>query len=417
VENFEDFLKNEAQSFKMQPSEKVWKSIETAIAKPGKSFIWWYAAAALVLVSCGTLLYFNANPTNRTIASKKHIETQNVKQNATRQPFKKEGENVNPVVPLTSGINKPGVVPQILNEPTIMTNKVIDNGKESTTYASEKGVKISIDEFNANNKQQQETINESRNVEPVSLTEQKPIIYKYSHRDMLTLRTTKELSELIRVKEATPKRAYLNYLISGDVNISSPRNIAGYSNFIKPAGGFGLTFSARYNFGRCWAISAGIGVRQNSYRIGAVNITPETIYIATSSTDSFPQNVNYKLSNESQHKNVLKQIIMPLAFHYQMHVSNRNYVSINTGIDIAKVIDSRYLIKNTTSDRLFTNASLINSFNTYMTLGVSYTHSLNDNLKLVCGYKMQYQMGNTFNNSYHLKESLIVNGLNFGIEF
>lgn len=419
MENFEDFLKKEAQSFKIQPSEKVWQGIEAAVVKPGRSIAWWYAAAALVLVSCGTLWYFNFNPTHQTSQGKTNLEGNKVQQEKSLSTVKEENKNHTIGKVSSTETNKPGISERVVEKAKPGTVKIATYPKASSTSSPEKSDRVSDKEFDSNSKIGG-LADETKDRTLLLIPEHKPVSYKSRQREKLISVTSEQLTEVIRGNGVEHKHeflGYFDYVLTAGVNFSDPRNVSGFKNFVKPSEGFGLTFSTRYNFGCCWGLSAGIGYQQSAYTIGAVSIAPETIYIKGKNQDLFPQSATYKLSNESQHKNTLKQIIVPLALQYRVYKSNNNSISIFTGVDLAKIIGSRYLIKNTTSDRLFSNESLINPFHTYLSLGASYTHNLSNKLKLVGGYKMQYQLVNTFSNRYDLKENLMVNGLNLGIVF
>ena len=72
---------------------------------------------------------------------------------------------------------------------------------------------------------------------------------------------------------------------------------------------------------------------------------------------------------------------------------------------------------NKKDKEIYFNKDFLNSYTTYMSIGVSYYHKLNSTMGWMCNYKMQYQAGNTFQNNYSLQEHLFINGLNLGLLF
>ncbi len=410
MDNFEDFLKNEAHDFKMQPSEKVWNGVQSAISTPKRIALWWYSAAAIVLISGLSLLYI-------------HFGTRNILQNNTAISSEQYKANN----------NKPSVgeSPIIPDEKPVPENSKPGQGKDHNAsgnagnrnkahrlIGAESHHKTEDKTIQASDKSPKEDdIKEFTKAEMVSSMAQKQVSYASVSREIIIQRTKEGISALSRDRAIPKRKNTLDYLISVGMNISNPIGSTSFKNFIKPSTGFGLGFSAIYNFGSHWGIIAGIGYQQHSYKIGAVSIAPEKIYIANAMQDSLPQDANYKLSNESQNRNIIRQLILPLAFQYRKDLGHRNSVSIFTGVDITKTIGSRYLIKNASNDRLFSNRDFIAPMNTYLSIGANYTCILNNNLRLLVGYKIQYQLNNTFNHDYYLKENLLVNGINIGIVF
>ena len=412
MENFEDFLKNEAQGFKMQPSEKVWKGVQAGIVKPRRVFIWWYTAAALVLLSSGAILYFNAKPANNTSKTKTENNT------TISEPSKKNSSIIEYPVNDKPGVNKTDLIEQGQHKNTVEEKRSgVDVKDEKKTATNEDNSVETSTTVSAENNRIIESVSESRKKVAVTLIEQKQIILPALQRERLVITTSQNLNRIIPIKEPRFVTPHFEYLVNAGITVSSPTNNTNYNNFLKPGGGFVLNFTTKYNFTPAWGISAGLGYQQNRYRIGAVSIAPETVYIAGSFQDSLPQNANYKLSNETQHRNVLHQIILPLALHYTHRISNKSGLDISGGIDFSRVIGSFYLIKNPANDRLFSNKDIIQPFNMYSSLGVSYTRQMNDKLGLVCGYKVQYQLRNTFDSDYHFREYLLINGLSLGIGF
>ncbi len=400
MDQFEDFLKQEASNFSLAPSAKVWKDVQAGISKPKRIGWIWYAASVLVIATGTSIGYLWWSSVPQGVNSKSAISIENKAPETARSPQsiiskddltqevqpanKPRKEQSNHVIKETNTTYKP------TKNNNASSVEVITNDISSTKQDSFKQFAMSLSSFST-------LINYSnsiRSIYPIEYTLRKPAISGY---------------------QVKPQK--MVYSVSAGANISKPLN-AGYKNFVKPGLGYSVLFTLRYNFSRRFGISGGVGLQKNHYKVGAVMINPETIYLNAYHRDSVAQSAQYRLSNESMNNNITRQLVFPLAVHYNLFLNPfGGNLSLFAGMDMAKILSAKYLIKSNTNDRLFINKDFLNSFNTYMCFGVSYYHKLNKTMGWMCNYKMQYQAGNTFQNNYSLQEHLFINGLNLGLLF
>lgn len=399
MDQFEDFLKQEAAKFSLSPSAKVWKGVQDGISKPKRIGWIWYAASVLVIATVSSLGYFwwQSDP---IVNSKNNIVKENHTPETTILPQPK--------------INQEALIQEV--QPTDQQPKQNPHNKIKQTSTSDKQAKINNTSLVAGNANEiASSKQDSYKQLAVSLrTNSSFVIYSASIKSIkpisFTLRKPNIFGDQIRKQKIV-------YSITLGTNVSKPLN-AGYKNFVKPGLGYSLLFTLRYNFSKRIGISGGVGLQRNHFKVGAVMINPETIYLNAYHRDSVAQSAQYRLSNESMNNNITRQLVFPMAVHYNLFLNPfGGNLSLFAGMDMAKILSAKYLIKSNTNDRLFFNKDFLNSYTTYMSFGVSYYHKLNNTMGWMCNYKMQYQAGNTFQNNYSLQEHLFINGLNLGLLF
>ncbi len=400
VDQFEDFLKQEASNFSLTPSAKVWKGVQAGISKPKRIGWIWYAASVLVIATGTSLGYFWWSSAPQGVNSKSTITIENKvpdtailpQSNINKDELTQEVQTANQPKKeqFNNVINKNNASYKPTKSNNVSSVVVITNDKSSSKQDSHKQFAMSLSSFS-------KFINYSTSIQsinPIAPTLRKPAISGY---------------------QVKPQK--MVYSISAGTNLSKPLN-AGYKNFVKPGLGYSLVFTLRYNFSKRLGISGGVGLQKNHYKVGAVMISPETIYLNAYHRDSVAQSAQYRLSNESMNNNITRQMVFPMAVHYNLFLNPfGGNLSLFAGMDLSKILSAKYLIKSNTNDRLFFNKDFLNSYTTYMSFGVSYYHKLNKTMGWMCNYKMQYQAGNTFQNNYSLKEHLFINGLNLGLLF
>lgn len=399
MDQFEDFLKEEASKFSLSPSAKVWKGVQAGISKPKRIGWIWYAASVLVIATVSSLGYFwwESDP---IVNSKNNIAKENHAPETTKLP--------------QSNINKEELIQEV--QPTDQRPKQNLHNRIKQTSTSVKQAKINNTDLVAGN------ANEIASTKQDSYKQYVFSLSTYSGFviSSASIQSINPVSFTLRKPNISGdqiKKQKIVYSISIGTNVSKPLN-AGYKNFVKPGLGYSLLFTLRYNFSKRFGISGGLGLQKNHYKIGAVMINPETIYLNAYHRDSVAQSAQYRLSNESMNNNITRQLVFPMAVHYNLFLNPfGGNLSLFAGMDMAKILSAKYLIKSNTNDRLFFNKDFLNSYTTYMSFGVSYYHKLNDRMGWMCNYKIQYQAGNTFQNNYSLQEHLFINGLNLGLLF
>ncbi len=411
MDNFEEFLKKEAQGFKIQPSDSVWKGVHAAVVKPRRIFLVWYGAASAIILLSVLVGYFAYTHSTS-------------KQEAGAMPQQNETK-ANPQVSAP-------------NHSDIKTNPDSMKGLESVTKKAFSSREKGITNQEMNRERESSILNEKK----MNAIQKNPsiptaktrvenqgnlmVLKMFPLRSAMPLMSTTSSVEMIGKQRALnnkmplgrtqrEKRDKLFFSVSAGLNVAKPVRL-NYNSFIKPALGFGVVILTRYEFSTWFGMSAGLGYQQNSYKVGAVMISPETIFLK-SSNGMVAQTAQYKLSNESMKVNTSGQIFVPIAVEFKRYISSKSNIAFALGFDFTKKMDRNYLIKNTTNDRLFINNELLNPVSSFLSWGTIFHHKINQKIGWLGGYKLQYQIGNTFKGVYGLQEHLLVNSIQMGLEF
>ncbi len=376
MDNFEDFLKEEAKGFEMEPSGRVWNAVEGAITKPKRLLYWWYGAAGLVFCISATIGYYylSSGNTNKMKYSKNAVIEKPITENSNDENKRGKTDVITKEQDHNNAIAGSSTTKK--QEPVYVGHKE-NNNKPGTNSIQEVATKTEKKQASADHLYSGLTIVQIQQKQYIPL---QPAITK----DFKNI--AQRNHEINKHKEADA--GTFSFMFTAGLNVSNPLKI-NYRNYVKPALGFSILFTTRYKITRSFSASAGFGFQENRYKIGAVAIYPETIYLSTPN-GLVAQTAKYKLNNETLHNNLTQQIIVPLALGYNFHLSAQKSIVFLGGIDFAKNIAPHYLIKSETNDRLFSNDGIINHFNTYITSGLEYHQKINKKSEWICSYKIQY---------------------------
>lgn len=390
MESFEEQLKNEAKCFKMEPSERVWEVVRVEIRKAPRRNLLWYSAAILLLVSGGVLYFYHmTNPNSSTIAKLDVVEI-------THTPIL-EKKSLQPA--------------QRINE---SNNKEYSEAPKQQQNKFQPPVSVSLK-------------NNDKNIQKVSHTVvHLPLEQVKDSANLITLNTKKVnyIAALLGA-ETLPKTTNLvsfgshkklSYMISIGINVSKPLN-TGFNNYVDPGLGFELQLLVGYPINHHWRANIGFGYQNTTYKIGAIDIAPETFYLNTIN-GSKTETATYRLNNESKRKNSLQNVTVPLEVGYKLaHIKSHGFFTVLAGVQILSRVGAHYIVKNTTNDRLFSKTEALYKINSYTSFGLSYQNKFNSRLDWICAFKIKHANGNTFKKEYPFHERLIVSSLNIGLVF
>jgi hypothetical protein len=402
VEDFEEFLKKEAQGFKMEPTPRVWKGIQAGMPASRRFPIWWYGAASIfILITASVIYYSSIFQRQSNLKSNEGTVNPSIKNAEKPLPeIKADQVIINPQV-VTPSINKKGTVTQ---RPPVSSTKISQEKIKNQNH--------NLEISNQDNKLNTDT-KDGNLVSRIEMITPKKLSFKQSEI-LMPIAIEIQQIEIKNIPEKPIARKFY-FTVTAGINLAKPLKI-NYNRFVKPALGYSFLFTAGYAFTPLLGISTGLGYQHSSYKVGAVRISPETIYLNTPN-GNVSKTANYKLSNESMNLNIRRQLLIPVSLDLKLKTGEKGYAKFSLGIDIAKELYPRYLIKNTESDRLFRDNQLLNSVNNYLTFGYSLLYYKNHNIGFLMGYKFQYQLNNTFKSDYNLREHTMINGVHFGIQF
>jgi hypothetical protein len=396
VDNFEDHLKNQAEGFKITPSDRVWEGVKAGLRGKKRTPFWWYGAALILLTGFSLLVYRNYGPTlNDTV--KNSIENNSSRNETTATPTISQDNTATDNTNVRTEITPPGNVPEtIVSKPAVEKAPALN---EKTFVALSAPLAQQVQEEKHDGIATLPSLKLNTRSEKVFTQEQigynaRPVPYRIA-----------------------PSAQKLRYTVSAGFVLTTPVS-AGYKAYLKPGGGWNLQAGVTYALNHSVGLSAGIGFTQKRYNVGVVSITPETIAVIRNDGDTLSQSASFKLSNESHFRNINRQLSIPVAIHYDITLNSSGArLGVFSGFEFSRVFAGRYLIKSESSDRLFINKGLLNPYNTNFNVGIGYSPRIGDTNRLVFRYTASYQLGNSYHPGYGLREHLFSNTLSAGFSF
>jgi len=404
MDNLEEHLRKEAGKFKIVPSEKVWGEIEDHLKHSTKKFPYQYYVLLIIFITGTAIFFFKYNLFDQSIYPKKNqLSIKGQKDRTIENPNIKSNDlssgSTNRSIP-GRGTMETKTQRDIQNNYTIVSTPRNSIRNEALGKSNNDLLENETTVKSSNRPIHLEVINEGfMAIAPAVIESLKP-----------------GLKDLQFKSDNRNYQPQINYLVNIGMNLSYPAGTK-YRSFIKPGLSLNTGMSIKYNINYLLALSVGLGYEKTSYFLGAVNMNPETIYLNTKNGTQ-PQTANYRLNNESKQHNIIQQFCLPFSFQYKIFYNNfGSSLTALTGVELSRVKAPGYLIKSESSDRLFSNAMVINKYNNSALLGIYYTKKLGRKIGWMAGYHVKYQTGNTFKSEYNLSEHLMNHSLNFGVLF
>jgi hypothetical protein len=429
-ENFERFLRKNADGFRMQPSDKVWKGISKHLNGRRRKF--GFILGISLLVSTSLTYYLiekqNSNITSRTEKTNRKTESIPSKNN----PELKQIHGVSgPIGIVNNNLLKTirsSSIPGLLN----LNNTPVNLSSTSENRLSFTNSLITRNDFTP-------TIVDSY-LEKDPDYEDSPLSQTNSVSDPLSIESvTNSFQQRIRKSKLdfqvyfTPTVSYRklsenkSFLASSAAN--NPTNYPGLNNINsmvthKPDFGFEIGVAAKYPLSRNLKLRGGLQFNVNRYDIKVFNSPAQFATIRlTNGFDSLSTITRYNnISNYSGNsgyktnwlQNFYFQVSAPVGLEFKLRGDDKMQFGVATTIQPTYVLGDRaYLIS---SD--YKNYSEVPwlirrwNINTNLETFVSYSTG---RLKWQVGPQVRYQLLSSFVKKYPVKENLFDFGLKVGI--
>ncbi len=455
--DFEQFLKQNADQYRMHPSEKVWTEINHTLHPQRR----WYGIAALLLLLTGAVvsgvMILQPGSNSQIASAENKINT---------QPVKEENKIVaNSSVPILTKINPNRSivskrVPTIINNYSLESNDVVvvpDVSIPQTVVVQEKIEKQIPSVINNNsdvasktkntislspviNNSVTETNNNSfvnnrteKNISGVDVLKPSVLISELinkSNEGSTPLQKSKQKKKIIWQLYFTPGISYRRLtenketILAASGSTSIPSNLAlrDVKSLVthKPDIGFELGLAAKYSISKNLLIKAGFQFNVNKYNIHAFSYVAEPATIAIQS-GSLPQSVtrtsyyrNFNGYNPNWLTNIYFSISVPVGF--ELNFINNKKISVGLGLTAQPTYlldNSAYLIS--TDFKNYTKyPDLIRRWN--MNTGAELIVGFKaGKTKFQIGPQMRYQAFSSFKDKYPVKENLFNFGLKAGV--
>ena len=455
--DFEQFLKQNADQYRMHPSEKVWTEINHTLHPQRR----WYGIAALLLLLTGAVV---SGVMILQPGSNSQIASAEIKINT--QPVKEENKiTAKSSVPVLTNINPNRSivskrVPTIINNYSLESNVVViipDATIPQTVVVQEKIEKQIPSAINNNSDVASKTkntislspfINNSvteinnnsfvnnrteKNISGVDVLKPSVLISELinkSKEGSTSFQKNKQKKKTIWQLYFTPGISYRRLTenketilaASGSSTIPSNLALRDVRSLVthKPDIGFELGLAAKYSITKNVLFKAGFQFNVNKYNIHAFSYVAEPATIAIQS-GSLPQSVtrtsyyrNFNGYNPNWLTNVYFSISVPVGF--EINFINNKKISVGLGLTAQPTYllhNSAYLIS--TDFKNYTKyPDLIRRWN--MNTGAELIVDFKaGKTKFQIGPQMRYQAFSSFKDKYPVKENLFNFGLKAGV--
>ncbi|HVG40837.1 MAG TPA: hypothetical protein VM888_04420 [Chitinophagaceae bacterium] len=425
-ENFEDFLKQNADQLKLTPSLKTWKGIEKRLSKGRR---WSTIIASAFLLSASLFGYLATDTTRSIFKLKQPVTADNTESTSSEE----KGGKVIPITKnRTASSNKP-----------IATTK--DNGYNNTSGVidnSELGLLFN-NEFNETSSILNNEINTtSINAAPVNSISQltdagiEPIDIKKEKSNLLSIQNIskavkaaakKRKTELeffftptISYRKLSENKSYLRSLPNNGFTFASAYTDVNNLVTHKPHMGLEFGFAYKYRVAKAVKIRGGLQFNINGYEIKAFDNTPELATISLNnrtsvrSVNTISTYRNFNGGRTDWLKNSYFQVSAPVGVEVKLLGSDKTHFGVSTSVQPTYLLGEKaYLISND-----YKNYSevpwLIRRWNVNTSLE-TYVGYATGKLKWQVGPQIRYQLLSSFVSTYPVKENLIDVGLKVAV--
>lgn len=450
--DFEQFVKQNADQYRMFPSEKVWKGIYSTIHTRRR----WYGIGLIFLlltIAAVTWVMLNPSDKNQAVSTKSTIVSQPHDNIISVQKVQKQEVSLAPIVlpanslPFVPGVNNWQKIDAGIENKEVTTNLVLRDepaieklavGKETGSLKvimpSNKEVAFANTLYNINagtitddnldfylDKSKkvieiENTITERNDIYPLSIesvinsftANRKKWLWQIYFAPTISYRKLIENKSSINLSQSSP----FNYAAVYDINSVVTH---------KPDIGFELGFSTSYPLSKNLRITSGLQFNVSKYDIRAYNYPAEFVTLAlnngSGSTSSVSTVTNYR--NFDGYKtnwlhNLYLSTSLPVGLELKLSGDTKNYIGIGGTIQPTYILGDRAYLISTDYKNYVEIPQLIRRWNVSTSFEAFAGYSTGKiNWKI--GPQVRYQLLSSFQKKYPVKEHLFDFGLKVGI--
>jgi hypothetical protein len=476
--DFEQFVKQNADQYRMFPSEKVWQGIDNALHTRRK----WYGlglALLLLITGAGVTWVMITTPGNKNLKTTAQVLPQDPN-----------------VVPVKVIVPKQTAAPvKNVNAPLVFSNDAVP---ASATNTSLNDILINdgpVDPVNQDNNNTDDTrlqtvgtgVGETGNImasmpaqkaartasSTFSITRQDIVpfispVQSIVHSDEIIIAKTDKKEETTATEKNQPSRdSYYPLTIESVVNsynrpalkkkvsfqvyftptvsyrklsenkeflrsAAAAGNVPNYAayndvkNYVthKPDIGLELGLAARYPISKRLIVKAGVQFNVSRYDIRAFTSPRDTATLRLNSLgrdSTFERESSYQTRSNGNRANWLQNLYysvsVPIGVEYKFAEKNKNHFGIAATIQPTYIIsDQAYLISTNYKNYVTVPGSILRRFNLNTGFQVFVGYSTNK-FNWQIGPQVRYQTRSTFKDKYPVKENLFDFGIKVGVMF
>lgn len=452
--NFEQYVKENADQYRMFPSDKVWKGVNNALHTRRKWYGFWLGFLLLLTVGAVTWVmttYPSSTKENSITLNTNAVPSSSAKPVSTE----KASQDIKNLLPFTKD-NEPATIANSLIPPAFEKNNAIlllaiENDLSSGTVGlpASQYYPVQIERTHssiANSISKPEIvkitsgfpgIEETSDDYPLTITTNNNIVSRDNQAEILPLLTIESVTNAYQFKKTAKKISWQLFITPTvsyrklSVNKSSDNPSAFNYPFAslsdvnkavthKPDLGLQIGLSGRYPLTNALKLRGGVQFNINRYDIKAYAFNGEVARI-----DLNGQNGNSTISTWTNYrnfagyksdwlKNYYFSISVPIGAEIKLIGNNKTNFGIAGTLQPTYILKDRaYLISTDYKNyaevpRLVRHVNLNTSFETF----INYT---NGKTKWQVGPQVRYQILSSFHNKYPVKENLFDFGVKLGV--
>jgi hypothetical protein len=439
-DDFEQFLKQKADQYKLYSSDRVWNNIYSSLHNRRR---WLSLGLLMLLITTALLVTRKALLDNYTnLASEVTQSTLVVPTTATASPYTILHEDAEPfysrqpLVPVDQAGNMHDV-PSVSKgdarqEQPVAATLIINDAENGTliiqnnTVPQKTALTEAADNAAGNNDlytEEQEAADKINEALKAEDKKEKPNIQNESAA----------LKAMPAVKSKWSIQLYASPIVSyrrlNNLNTSNKfvpvaasygEDIDNYVHH-KPAVGFEMGTKMQYAVTNSLSFYAGVQLNYSRYYIDAYNAHPERASITLSTNSLIADTVtnvtsirNFDGSSPEQLQNQYFQVSVPLGGELKLLGNKRLQLSIAGSIQPTYLISSSSYLLSTDFKNYVQNSDLARRFNVHTNFEAFISYKT-DNLKWQLGPQFRYQLLSSYSNKYPVREYLMEYGIKLGI--
>jgi hypothetical protein len=413
-ENFERFLRQNDDSLRMRPNEKVWKEISVHLGRSRRRFT---ILLSLLLLISGGLGYelMNTKPIHQSsVKLEQNQPSQNVIHQLTRS-----GSGIaalNPVFLVKKAVHKRIVSENtglnLLNE-SASTNPISPSEEKDFIPGVIDSYPVSA-ENSGKNVFSKSSVN--RDVTPLSI---ESVINSYKGRSGKKMEWEIYFTPTVSYRKLSENKSYIS---SGVGNLSSYSPLYNINSAVthKPDFGFEIGYMGKYKVSSNFKIKGGIQFNVNRYDIKVFNAPNQLATIRLNSRfipDSLNAITTYSNLN-GYHTDWLRnfyfQISAPIGVEFKVRGDDKIQFGLGTTIQPTYLLGDRIYLISTDYKNYAQVPLLVRRWNVNTSIESFVSYSTG-HLKWQVGPQFRYQLLSSFIDKYPVKENLYNFGLKVGI--
>lgn len=415
-ENFERFLRQNADGLRMRPTEKVWKEISAHLTKSRRRFT--IILSALLLISSGLAYEWysptvvkhntvNSNQPGQNVISKDQTVTASI--NLKRSiPFISHAQKSEQSYNAFFQKQLAELKPEVVNHTSAVAT--------SSEFVTEPVDSYPTSELNKSNKSESTLHTNNRNITPLSI---ESVVNSFKGQQKKKINWEIYFTPTVSYRKLSDNKSFSNTSFS---NLSSYPQLNNVNSAVthKPDFGFEVGLTGKYPVSANLKLRAGIQFNINRYDIKVFN-APNQLATIRLNNRFAPDSLNAitTYSNLSGYhtdwlQNFYFQISAPVGLEFKVRGDDKMQFGIATTLQPTYLLGDRVYMLSTDYKNYAQIPWLVRRWNINSSLETFVSYSTG-HLKWQVGPQFRYQLLSSFIDKYPVKENLYNFGLKVGI--